>query len=225
VNLRRIFVAPERETVSESDTDNVAGMPPSYTATIGTQQVPLPLIPLNDDLAIALLMTIDMGVKFMAQAGSELAAALAPTQPECIVSMATLGIPVALEVTRSLGLDDYLILQKTPKIHLRDSLRTPVDAITTDATQHLLLDRRRIAAIRGRRVALVDDVISSGASMGAALRLLEEAGAEIVAIGALLSEGERWKERLGARADLVRTLGTIPVFGCGPDGTWVPKPE
>ena len=59
-------------------------MPPSYTATIGTQQVPLPLIPLNDELAIALLITIDMGVKFMAQAGSELAAALSPTQPDSV---------------------------------------------------------------------------------------------------------------------------------------------
>jgi adenine phosphoribosyltransferase len=197
----------------------------SYPASVGTQQVALPLIPLSDELAIALLMTIDMGVQFMSQAGAELASALAPTRPECIVSMATLGIPVALEVSRSLGLDDYLILQKTPKIHLRDSLRTPVDAITTDATQHLLLDRRRAPAVRGRRVALVDDVISTGASMGAALRLLDEAGAHVVAIGALLCEGERWKEPLGSRADLVRTLGTIPVFTPSPDGGWAPKPE
>lgn len=198
-------------------------MAASYTATIGTQHVSLPLIPVNDELAIALLMTIDMGVSFMSQAGSELAAALAPSRPECIVSMATLGIPVAFEVSRALGLDDYLILQKTPKIHLRDSLRGPVDAITTQETQHLLLDRRRIAAVRGRRVALVDDVISTGGSMAAALRLLDEAGAEVVAIGALLSEGEHWKDRLGTQADLVTTLGTIPVFVPGADGTWEPR--
>jgi adenine/guanine phosphoribosyltransferase-like PRPP-binding protein len=200
-------------------------MAAGYLATVGTQRVSLPVIPLSDDLAIALLMTIDMGVAFMSQAGSELAEVLAPTQPECVVSMATLGIPVALEVSRSLGLDDYLILQKTPKVHLRDSLRSPVDAITTDATQYLLLDRRRLEAVSGKRVALVDDVISTGGSMSAALRLLDEAGANVVAIGALLSEGELWRERLGARADLVRTLGTIPVFIPGSDGTWQPKQE
>ena len=195
----------------------------SYTTTVGSQRVELPLIPLNDELAIALLMTIDMGVRFMATAGTDLAAVLAPSHPECIVSMATLGIPVALEVTRALGLDDYLILQKTPKVHLRDSLRASVEAITTDSTQHLLLDRRRIGLVRGRRVAVVDDVISSGSSIEAALRLLDKAGAEVVAVGALLGEGEGWRQRLGPRADLVRVLGTIPVFAPGPDGGWVPK--
>jgi adenine/guanine phosphoribosyltransferase-like PRPP-binding protein len=228
MNLRRMLVIcenPGHETAPERCPDIVARMQDRYLATVGTQRVPLPLIPLSGDLAIALLMTIDMGVAFMSQAGSELAEALAPAEPECIVSMATLGIPVALEVTRALGLDDYLILQKTPKVHLRDSLRSAVDAITTDATQYLLLDRRRVDAVRGKRVALVDDVISTGGSMSAALRLLDEAGANVVAVGALLSEGELWRERLGPRADLVRTLGTIPVFVPGSDGGWEPKPE
>ena len=137
--------------------------------------------------------------------------------------MATLGIPVAFEVTRSLGLDDYVILQKTPKIHLSDALSVPVDAITTATTQNLLLDLARTSAVRGRRVALVDDVISSGGSMAAGLRLLDEAGADVVAIGTLLSEGEAWKARLGARADLVHSLGRIPLFH-PVDGGWVPDP-
>jgi adenine/guanine phosphoribosyltransferase-like PRPP-binding protein len=196
-----------------------------YLATVGSQQVELPLVPLNDSLAIALLMTIDMGVSFIATAGAELAAALAPSEPECIVSMATLGIPVAYEVSRSLGLDDYLILQKTPKVHLRDCLRAPVDAITTDSTQYLLLDKRRVPLVAGRRVALVDDVISTGGSMEAALRLLDLAGANVVAIGTLLSEGQRWKQRIGPRAELVRTLGTIPVFTPADGGGWVPAAD
>jgi hypothetical protein len=58
-------------------------------------------------------MTIDMGVRFTATAGAELARPLGPTRPDCVASVATLGIPVAVEVTRALGLDDYLILQKT----------------------------------------------------------------------------------------------------------------
>jgi adenine/guanine phosphoribosyltransferase-like PRPP-binding protein len=194
----------------------------SYLATVGSQQVELPVVPISAELAIALLMTVDMGVQFMTVAGYDLAQRLAPARPECVVSMATLGIPVAVEVSRSLGLDDYLILQKTPKIHLADALRVPVDAITTAATQHLLLDRARISAVQGRRVALVDDVISSGASMGAGLRLLDEAGAEVVAIGSLLSEGDAWRSVLGPRADLVQSLGRIPVFRPDDQGLWSP---
>ena len=90
----------------------------TYTAAIGSQQVPLPIVELDPDLAIALLMTIDTGVAFMTTAGRELAAVLRPSRPDCIASMATLGIPVAYEVSRELGLDDYLVLQKTPKMHL-----------------------------------------------------------------------------------------------------------
>jgi adenine/guanine phosphoribosyltransferase-like PRPP-binding protein len=196
----------------------------SYRAAVGSQQADLPIVPLGDDLAIALMMTIDMGVRFTAKAGAELARLIEPTRPDCVASVATLGIPVAVEVSRALGLDDYLILQKTAKIHLRDGLREPVESITSSGTQHLLLDRRRIAAVRGRRVAFVDDVISTGASAAAALRLLEAAGAEIVAIGALLTEGDAWRTELGSRAQLVRALGTIPLFEPAADGGWRPRP-
>jgi adenine/guanine phosphoribosyltransferase-like PRPP-binding protein len=195
----------------------------SYRVAVGSQHADLPIVPLNDELAIALLMTIDMGVRFTATAGAELARLLAPARPECVASVATLGIPVALEVTRALRLDDYLILQKTAKIHLRDARREPVESITSSGTQHLLLDRRRISVVRGRRVAFVDDVISTGASGAAALRLLEAAGADIVAIGALLTEGDAWRAALGPRADLVRALGTIPLFEPAPDGGWRPR--
>jgi adenine/guanine phosphoribosyltransferase-like PRPP-binding protein len=195
----------------------------SYRATVGSQHADLPIVPLGDDLAIALMMTIDLGVRFTATAGAELARLIEQARPDCVASVATLGIPVAVEVSRALGLDDYLILQKTAKIHLRDGLREPVESITSAGTQHLLLDRRRIPVVRGRRVAFVDDVISTGASSAAALRLLEAAGAEIVAIGALLTEGDAWRAELGRRAHLVRALGTIPLFEPAPDGGWRPR--
>jgi adenine phosphoribosyltransferase len=194
-----------------------------YRVAVGSQHAELPIVPLNDELAIALMMTIDMGVRFTSVAGAELAALIEPARVDCVVSMATLGIPVAVEVSRALGLDDYLILQKTPKIHLRDGLREPVRSITSSGTQQLLLDRRRVPLVRGRRVAFVDDVISTGASCAAALRLLEAAGADVVSIGALLTEGDAWRAELGPRAGLVRTLGTIPLFEPAPEGGWRPR--
>jgi adenine/guanine phosphoribosyltransferase-like PRPP-binding protein len=196
----------------------------THSARIGSQQVELPIIPVGDDLAISLLMTIDMGVAFNTRAGVELAELLAPAQPHCVVSVATLGIPVAVEVSRALGLDDYVVIQKSPKVHLGDALRESVDSITSTSAQQLMLDRRRLPLVAGRRVALVDDVISTGGSIGAALRLLDAAGADVVAIGALLREGEGWREALGSRADLVRTLGEIPLFEPDPTGGWRPRP-
>ena len=93
-----------------------------YRVGIGSQVVDLPLIPLGERSAIALLMTIDHGIAFGEAAGADLAAAVADARPELVASAATLGIPVAIEVSRHLGLDDYLILQKTPKVHLGDAL-------------------------------------------------------------------------------------------------------
>jgi len=189
-----------------------------YPVTIGSQQVDLPLVPLHDEAAISLLMTIDRGVGFMEAAGRDLAALIEPLRPEIIATNATLGIPVAIEVSRALGLDDYLVLQKTPKIHLGDALVEPLSSITTDSAQALRLDRARLGAIAGRRVVLVDDVIASGGSIAAGLRLLRAGGAELVGVGALLTEGSGWRAALGDDAGLVRSLGSIPGFVRDGDG-------
>jgi adenine/guanine phosphoribosyltransferase-like PRPP-binding protein len=183
-----------------------------YRTEIGAQDVDLPLVPIADDLAIALLITVDHGVRFAEQAGTELAQLLAPYDAEVVVSVATMGIPLAIEVTRALGLDDYLILQKTPKIHLQDAISEPVTSITTGSPQRLLFDRARVPVVAGRRVAVVDDVISTGASVCAALNILRRVGAEPVVIGAMLTEASTWRTALGEDAALVHALGGIPVF-------------
>jgi adenine/guanine phosphoribosyltransferase-like PRPP-binding protein len=201
----------------------LAGMDPgTYLATVGTQVVELPIVALDDELAIALLISVDLGVDFCATAADELAALLEGLDVEVVVSIATMGIPVALEVTRRLGLDQYVILHKTPKIHLRDAIAEPVRSITTAVEQRLLLDRRRVPVVAGRRVALIDDVVSTGASAAAALRLLRSVGAVPVAVGAIATEGSTWSETLGEDAGLVRALGSIPLFRPLADGTFEP---
>jgi hypothetical protein len=112
-------------------------------------------------------------------------------------------------------------LHKTPKIHLGDSIAEPVRSITTDAPQRLRMDPARAHAARGRRVAVVDDVISTGASMRAALTLLRRVGAVPVVAGTLVTEGSAWREALGDDAALVQALGEIPVFQRGPGGDLV----
>lgn len=171
---------------------------------------------LNDALALALLITVDLGVAFMARAGEEVAALLEPFDVDIVATVATMGIPLVIEVTRHLGLDQYVILHKTPKIHLADALSEPVRSITTDVDQRLLFDRARVPDVARRRVALVDDVISTGASTGAALHLLRGVGADVVAVATIVTEGSRWREALGEDAKLVSALGALPVFR--PDG-------
>ncbi|NNN09393.1 MAG: adenine phosphoribosyltransferase [Acidimicrobiaceae bacterium] len=188
----------------------------TYPVSIGSQHVELPVVSLSEELALALLITVDMGVEFMRRAGEELARLLAPYEIDIIATVATMGIPVAIEVTRSLGLDQYVILHKTPKIHLADAVSVKVRSITTDVDQRLLFDRARIGDVAQKRVAIVDDVISTGASTGAAIRLLHGIGANVVAIGTLVTEASVWKQSLGEDAQHVHALGAIPVFR--PDG-------
>ena len=158
---------------------------------------------------------------FADTAGRELAAELRPFEPEMVVSVATMGIPLAIEVTRHLGLDDYVILHKTPKTHLGDSLAEPVRSITTGPNQTLRLDPARAPALRSRRVAVVDDVISTGASTLAALKLVRRVGAEPVVIGALVTEGSGWRTALGSDARQgpgPRGDTGVPPLGLGAGG-------
>ncbi len=195
---------------------------PTYTVTMGSQTVDVPIVEVAPDVGIALFITFDNGVGLLERAGAELAERLAPYEPEIIATNATCGIPVAIEVSRALGLDDYLVLQKTKKIHLADAITRPLRSITTDTTQELRLDRARQHLVEGKRVVIVDDVISTGTSLHAAAGLVRAAGGELAAIGVLLAEGADWRDLLGPDdASLVESLGTIPVFRRTPDG-WEP---
>lgn len=193
----------------------------TYTTRVGSQQIELPLVQVAPALSIALLISVDHGIRFSETAGAELAELMRPFEVEIVASVATMGIPLAIEVTRALGLDDYAILHKTPKIHLNDAIGEPVRSITTAADQRLLFDRARVRAVEGKRIGIVDDVISTGASSRAALNLVRRVGGIPVVFGALLTEGSGWREVLGEDAQLVRALGAIPVFRHEDDGTLV----
>lgn len=193
----------------------------TYRAGVGSQTVDLPIVELGEDLWIALLITVDLGLAFVGQAGRDLAATLEPAGVEVVATAATMGIPVAIEVSRALGLDSYLVLHKVPKIHLRDALTEGVHSITTGPEQQLRLDAARLHVVDGKRVAFVDDVISTGSSAAAATRLLRRAGGDVVAIGSLVTETRAWRGALGEDAALVTALGDIPVFRRGPDGQLV----
>lgn len=183
----------------------------SYIAQLGSQRVELPIVELAPGFRAALLMTIDLRVSVLQKASEELAALLAPRNIDVIATAATLGIPVAAPLATSLGLDRYLVLQKSRKWHLRDSPYVELTSSTTMSSQRFTLDAARVGEIAGARVAFVDDVIASGSSARAAVDLLAAHGAEIVSVAALMTEGDEWRERLGPYAGLVQALGTLPA--------------
>jgi adenine/guanine phosphoribosyltransferase-like PRPP-binding protein len=196
----------------------------TYTVDIAGEPVTLPIVPINHKFAISLLMVIDMGVRFGERVGRALAERLSPLKPDIVVGAATLGIPVVIEVSRALGLDQYVIAQKSPKIHLADALVQEVESVTTSAKQRLMLDRRALPLLAGRRVVVVDDVVATGSSLAATLALARAAGANIVGAGVILTEGHDWERTLGSDSRLVHGLGHIPQFSLS-GGKAVPMPE
>ncbi|QRM55869.1 phosphoribosyltransferase family protein [Sinorhizobium sp. BG8] len=187
-------------------------------------EVKLPIVAIKPDFAISLMMVIDLGVKFGEHIGKELARKLAPLEPDVIVGAATLGIPVAIEVSRALGLDNYVILQKSPKIHLGDAMVQRISSITSKGEQRLLLDRQAIPLLEGKRVVVVDDVVASGSSLKGSVELVRSAGGNVVGIGVILTEARDWQETLGEDSALVHGLAHIPQFTPG-EGGWQPIPE
>lgn len=194
-----------------------------WPVEVAGKRLELPIVALSAELAIPLMMVIDLGVGFGSHVGHELGRRLAPLGAEIVVGTATLGIPVAIEVSRALGLDRYVIVQKSPKIHLADALSETITAITSKGSQKLLLDRAAVPLLAGRRALVVDDVVSTGSSLAGTLRLVRAAGADVVGLGAVLTEGWAWRETLGADAGLLTALGHIPQFRRGVDG-WEPDP-
>lgn len=86
----------------------------------------------------------------------------------------------------------------------------------------LSLDRRHLPRVAGRRVAVVDDVVSTAGTLRGVLELARAAGGQVVRVGVLLTEGHAWRAGLGADAELVAALGHIPMFEPTPDGRWAP---
>lgn len=194
----------------------------TWRVEIASLGIDLPIVEVAPDLAIALMMVTDLGIGFLAHAGRQIADRVRQLEPEVVVGAATLGIPVAIEVTRALGLDRYVVLQKSPKIHLADALTASVTSITSRGEQRLLLDRRAVPLLRGKRVLLVDDVVASGSSLEGALELMLGIDARIAGIGVILTEAFEWQQRLGRHAEHLTRLGHIPQFRRDHAGRWVP---
>jgi adenine/guanine phosphoribosyltransferase-like PRPP-binding protein len=162
------------------------------------RQIRLPIRPLADGKH-ALASLIINQASFDVQ--DALAAALAPKiaafRPEVIVGLPTLGLTLAAAVARALGFPRYVPLGTSKKFWYDEALSVPLSSITTPEQQkRLYVDPRMLPLIAGKRVALIDDVISSGTSIVSGLSLMASLGIEPVVIGAAMLQSTRWHEKL-----------------------------
>lgn len=173
-----------------------------YTLKVAGLTRKLPICPINESLYIAgFVMFSD--VELTEKCAQELIKKI----PECdiIVTAESKGIPLAYEMAKQMGIT-YIVARKKIKAYMRNPISCHVHSITTAGTQTLYLDRNEADFIKGKKVAIVDDVISTGESLNAVIKLLDEAGAQIVAKSAVLAEGD------AAERDDIIFLEKLPLF-------------
>lgn len=179
-----------------------------YTMKIAGLERNLPLCRLNDELYIAgFVMFGDVEIT-VACAGELLR--LAP-EYDIMITAESKGIPLIHEMARQSGKNTYILARKGSKVYMGDVVTVKVNSITTLKEQVLCLSRTDADAMRGKRVLIVDDVISTGASLAALETLVEQCGGNVVGKMAVLAEGDAIN-----RPDIT-ALAPLPLFN--PDGT------
>ena len=198
-----------------------------YPATLADgRQVLLPIRPLADGRhALASLIVNQASFAVLDALADDLAARLAAFAPDVVIGLPTLGLTLASEVARKLGHARYVPLGTSRKFWYDEALSVPLSSITTpDQIKRLYVDPRMLPLIERRRVALVDDVISSGRSIRAGLTLLDGLGIRPVVVGAAMLQSGRWLdgacEPYAGWTDIVRGCFATPMLEQGADGLW-----
>jgi adenine/guanine phosphoribosyltransferase-like PRPP-binding protein len=174
-----------------------------YTVEIGDLRRELPLFEVAPGTRIAVFNLLG-DTQVVGAAAAALAKRLADVRADALVTAETKSVPLLYELARLLD-KPWVVLRKAYKPYMGEALSTETHSITTGAPQTLYLDEKDLPLVRGRRVALVDDVISTGSTVDGMRRLIAEAGGEVAAEAAVFTEGD-------APADGVVALGHLPLF-------------
>ena len=179
-----------------------------YHMTIAGLERDLPICKVTDSLYIAGFVIF--GDQELTVACARELLKVAPEYDHLITAEAK-GIPLAHEMARQTGAAKYFLARKGPKLYMTGVFESTVKSITTANEQHLYLDTADAELIKGKRILIVDDVISTGESLSALEALVEKAGGIIAGKMAVLAEGDAQD-----REDLIY-LEKLPLFH--PDGT------
>ena len=175
----------------------------TYTLKVAGLERELTLCPLNNELYIAgFVMFGDVELT------ERCAAALLERAPEhdLIITAESKGIPLAYEMCRLSGRNRYVLARKSVKLYMKNVVKCETRSITTDAVQTLYIDGDDAEFMKGKRVLIVDDVISTGGSLLSLENLVKQAGGNVVGKMAVLAEGDAID-----RTDITY-LAPLPLF-------------
>ena len=185
-------------------------MKKTYKLKVAGLERDLPLCPLNDELSIGAFVIFG-DVELTCACARDLLK-IAP-EHDIMITSESKGIPLVFEMARQSGNNKYVVARKMQKLYMSDTFACEVNSITTAKKQTLYLDGKDAEFMRGKRVLIVDDVISTGDSLRAIEELVEHAGGNTVGKMAILAEGDA-KDR-----DDIKYLEVLPLFRA--DGTEV----
>lgn len=190
------------------------------------RQLRLPIRVLADgEHALASLIVNQASFIVLEALAKALAARIATYDIEVVAGLPTLGLTLAAAVARALGHTRYVPLGTSRKFWYRDELSIPLSSITTpNQEKRLYIDPRMLPLLEGKRVALIDDVISSGASITSGLSLLTSCDIEPVVIGAAMLQSDRWRDRVdqnGKRwSERIVGIFSTPILERDENGCW-----
>ena len=177
-------------------------MEKTYTLQVAGLTRELALCPVNETLDIAAFIMFS-DVELTVACAQELLKIV--PEHDVIITAESKGIPLAYEMSRQSG-RRYLLARKSLKLYMKKAVEVEVKSITTSRLQKLYLDIDDMQYLRGKRVLIVDDVISTGESIAALEQLVNEAGGNIVGKAAVLAEGDA-----ATRSDIL-FLAPLPLF-------------
>lgn len=172
-----------------------------YTVKLGGVERQLPIVEVSPGVKVALFNMLG-DTEVTEAAGRELAARL-PDDIEVLVTPEVKALSLAHIISRESG-KPYVVVRKTVKPYMVGPVAREVVSITTGKPQLLVLDGFDVDKIRGRRVAIVDDVVSSGGTLASLSEIIREVGGTVAAVVAVFTEGEERPE--------IISLGHLPLF-------------
>lgn len=174
----------------------------TFEMTIAGVKRELPVFPINDDISIAAFILFGDTEITVASATE-----LLKKTPEfdLILTPEAKSIPLAYEMSRQSG-KKYIVARKAVKLYMAEPFSVNVKSITTEKEQKLFLGQYEAEEMKGKRILIVDDVISTGASLEAVVTLVEKAGATVAASCAVLAEGD------AAERDDIIFLEPLPLL-------------
>lgn len=176
-----------------------------YTVDICGREEDLPVLPLPSGAKIA-FFNLHGNCELTEYCGEKLAERLKDYSFDVIITAESKGLQLAHCVARNLGHKFYAVARKTQKLYMQDGISVDVQSITTAQVQKLYLSLHDVNLIKGKRVAVVDDVISTGGSLKGMSEIVKKAGGEVAVAAAVLAEGG------AAQRSDITFLASIPVM-------------